>query len=135
MNGTQPESLPSRLDRGQILAKSMIVVGVAVVSAGILSIRKTSRTLLRVGSFGGAVAEVVFWAAPGIVAFVVVPRRWLGLSVSTVLLGGLTVVQWWSSSIDRSSTASVGPFITGWMIVPVLLGAGGIGSWAVHRSR
>ena len=54
----RPRNLGARLAAG---------AAIVVVPAVVLWARQTSRAQLRVHSFGGAVAEVVFWSAPTVV--------------------------------------------------------------------
>jgi hypothetical protein len=125
--------VPLRRSPPQLLARVVIVVAVVAVSAVVLWVRQTPAATLRVHSFGGAALSVIFWAFPGLIAFMVVPRRLIGIAVSGIVLAGLTVAQWWEASTDRHSTASFGPGFTGWLTVPLLVVMGGLASRALHH--
>jgi hypothetical protein len=89
-----------------------------VVPAVILWLHQTPDTLLRVGSPWEAIAEVAFWSAPALALCAFGLRHW-----STLILGGVAATaalsaQWWSSSTDWHSTASIGPMMVGWMLLP-----------------
>jgi hypothetical protein len=128
-------SQPSRIAVPQVITKLVVVFFVLVLSGVVLWVRQTSDALLRVGSFGGAVAEVLFFALPSLVAFALIPRRWWGIAASAAVLAWFTIADWWSSATFSGSTASLGPAFTGWFIVPSLLVAGGFASWVFHMGR
>lgn len=91
-----------------------------VVPAMILWTRQTSWALLRVDSFGGAVAEVAFWSAPTVVCVMLLRRR------ATIVVSGLGATAvltavWWGSARDWHSTASWRPGLIGWFALPVAL--------------
>jgi hypothetical protein len=110
-------------------------MGVTVASAAVLWIRQTPGATMHVGSFGRALGAVLLFGFPGLIAFVLIPTRWWGIAASAAVLAGLMVSDWWASSTTWHSTASLGPAITGWIIVPSLLVAGGLASWVVHMGR
>jgi hypothetical protein len=104
------------------ISKAVIASGAVLLSAAALWSQQTNDALLRVHSFPGAVAEVLFWGLPALVVYVLVARR----PTAVFLLGAVLVVslvaQWWSSATDRHSTASLGPGLLGWFALPALFG-------------
>jgi hypothetical protein len=106
------------------------VLGVIVgVSATVLWTEQTPDALLRAKSYAGAVLEVLFWAIPVVVLYLLLARS----VFATVILGGVIAAvltaQWAYSASDRASTAGIGPGLVGWFFLPIVLSA-----WHLGRS-
>lgn len=100
------------------VAKVAFVAVAIVVSAVVLWTQQSDDALLRASSFPAALVEVAFWAFPGLVLYLVVARRPIAVAVEGLLIVGLLVAQWFASATDRHSTASLGPFLLGWALIP-----------------
>jgi hypothetical protein len=96
-------------------------ITVAVIAAAsLLWTRQTPRALLRVDSFGAALAEVVFWSVPTIVIYALLAR-----TAAATMLGGVALVVtqswcWWWFATDPHSTASFGPGGLGFVLGPLV---------------
>src|SRR5437868_3009000 len=95
---------------------------VVIVCSVVLWARQTDEALMRVGSFPGALAEVAFYAIPTVGLFLALPRSAVACAAVGGAVSALLVAQWWGTASDRHSTASLGPFVTGWIIGPCLIG-------------
>jgi len=111
-HGWRPSLLGERLGAG---------AAIVVVPAVVLWARQNSRAQLRVHSFGGAVAEVIFWSAPtALIAMFLLRRRPTIISGGVAATAVLTAV-WWGSARDWHSTASWRPALMGWFLLPIAL--------------
>ena len=105
----------------------MLKVKVAVIASSILAaatvlwMRQTPDALLRVDSFGGAVAEVAFWSAPTFVLYVLLARSRVAVAGEGLVLAAIFLAGWWSYATDWHSTASLGPAGTGWFVGPAVV--------------
>lgn len=106
------------------LAKVAVVSVAIVVSAVVLWTQQSGDALLGASSFPGAVIEVAFFSFPGLVLYLVFARRPVAVVVEGLLIVGLLIAQWFASATDRHSTASLGPFLLGWMLIPGIVIAG-----------
>jgi hypothetical protein len=103
----------------RIIERIGVGSAIVVVPATVLWSRQTPQAQLRVGSFGAAAAEVLFWSAPTIVVCILFLRtRWALVGGATAAVVALALV-WWGSARDWHSTASWRPALTGWVLVPV----------------
>jgi hypothetical protein len=125
----------ARTDPKRLLVK-LIVIGTTIVGAAlVLWTAQTAEALLRVSSFPAAMVEILFWGLPGMLAYLLLCRRWPGIAVGGGLLAGLTLLEWSQVATDTHSTASLGPAFVGWIEIPALLVIGAIGSRIFHQSR
>lgn len=115
-------SAGARPSRRTLLAVRICAMAVTVLAAAaVLWTLQTADALLRVGSFLGAVGEVLFWGWPAFLAYLVIPRR-LGATIAWgLVVSALTVNQWWASSTDWHSTASLRPGLIGWLLPAVVI--------------
>ena len=113
---------PTHLDgRRRLATQCCFVVLTVLIASVVLWLRQTSDALLRVDNFGAAIAEVVFWAIPTFLLYMLLTRR-----PRVVIAGGVILVivwawGWWSFAVDRHSTASIGPGALGWFIGPLVI--------------
>jgi hypothetical protein len=95
---------------------------VLVAACGlVLWIRQSADALLRVDSYGEAVAQVGFWVAPTALLYLVLPRSRRPSVEVAVILTVVLVLQRWASATDWHSTASIGPGMVGWLFGPALV--------------
>jgi hypothetical protein len=111
------------------VAKFGFVVAAVVASAVVLWSRQTDNALLRTDSFPAAMREVSFFAFPGLALYLVFARQVATVVIEGFAIAGLLVAQWWTSATDRHSTAGIGPFFVGWLVVPAVV----LLSWVVPQ--
>lgn len=111
---TMPGFGPARLN----LIRGALVAGAVVAPSVVLWFRQTDDALLGVDSIGGAILQVLFWAFPGLALYSLLARSPVAVIGEGALLVVLQVAQWWSSASDGHSTASLGPAMTGWFVIP-----------------
>jgi hypothetical protein len=97
-----------------VLLASLIVVGASIT----LWLRQTSDALLRVSSFPGAISEVVVYALPTLVVFVVIGSSQARVFIWGSVIAVLTIWMWSSVANDRHSTASIGPVVLLCFLLP-----------------
>ncbi len=106
--------------------KATFVALAIVIPATILFVRQTDDALLGVDSYWGALAEVTFWAAPGLAVYLLSARTRSAVLLPGVAIVAVLSVQWWHSATDPHSTASLGPGFVGWFYIPL-----GIAGWFI----
>jgi hypothetical protein len=118
------------------LIKGAFIAGAVGASSGVLWFRQTDDALLGVDSIGGAALQVLFWAFPGLVLYFLLARSPTLVVGEGALLVALLVTQWWSSASDGHSTASLGPALTGWYVIPSIVIVGRVvpSVWCCWRS-
>ncbi|MBW8825069.1 MAG: hypothetical protein JF603_01785 [Acidobacteria bacterium] len=97
------------LSRPRLATKAAFIAVAVLSAASVLWLRQTAEALLRVDSFAGGVAEVLFWAAPTFVLYMLLARSRLAIVIDGCVVIVLLVWGWWSSATDWHSTASLGP--------------------------
>lgn len=124
---------------GQRLAMKSLLIALGVLcSGGALWWRQTPEALLRVGSLGSAITQVIFWGWPGLALYVLMAWSRTAIIIAGVALVAILTATWWSSAMDWHSTASLGPALAGWVALPVLMvGVGlveGVVFWRRNQS-
>ena len=94
----------------------------ALASASILWARQTPDALLRASSFVGAMGQVAVFLAPTAIVYLLVLRSSVGALAWGLIIAASNSAMWWSVARDRHSTASIGPALLGWALLPVLIG-------------
>jgi hypothetical protein len=115
------------------LMKVVGSAGVLAMCGLVLWLHQTDLALLRVDSYGAAVGQAGFWAAPSVVLYL--GLVWSRRSAAQVgaLLTAVLFLQWWSSATDQHSTASLGPGLVGWFFGPVAVVL--VAATDLHRRR
>jgi hypothetical protein len=109
-----------------------VVVATVVGGAATLRAGQTADSLLRAGSFAAAMGQVLFFGFPGMVVYLLLCHRWTGTITGGFILLGLTVSEWSQVAPDWHSTASIGPFFLGWVLLPTLFA---LGAAVAHVAR
>ena len=119
----------------RLVAKLAFILAAVVIAAAVLWTRQSPDALLGVASFGGAIEEVAFWAAPGLVLYLLLTRTATAIVVEGTALVALLTWGWWSSATDWHSTAALGPAMTGWFLAPSVVLGGLIVQLVVQLAR
>ena len=117
------------------LERSTVAGFLVLAPSVVLWLRQTPEALLRVDSFAGAIEQTVFWAVPTLLVCLLVLRTRVGLAIGGTAAAILSVGVWWSAATDWHSTASLSPGLTGWILLPIVLGLVGLISNAWARRR
>lgn len=101
--------------------KGLVIATSIVAAATVAWMCQTPDALMRVDSFGGAVAQVAFWGAPTYLLYLALVRaRDAVLGVGVVLVA-LFAAGWASYAADGHSTAALGPAFSGWLFGPAIV--------------
>jgi hypothetical protein len=103
----------------QLIVRLIVVAVTWLACAVVLWARQSSEALLAVSSFAGAVGEVGVFLGPSAAIYLLLQRSWPGTVVWGLLIAGLNLPMWWSVATDRHSTASLGPGLLDWALLPV----------------
>ena len=106
---------------GVLKVKVVVVASSILAAATVLWMRQTPDALLRVESFGSAIAEVAFWSAPTYVLYILLARSRVAVVGGGLVLAAIFVAGWWSYATDWHSTASLGPSGSGWLVGPAVV--------------
>lgn len=121
----------TRPSRSEAASKAIVVAGTALLAGTVLWTRQASDAELRVQSFGAAIGEVLFWAAPTLLLLVLTIRPPRTTFAVGVVIAGLLTWTWWISARDWHSTAALGPGLAGWFLGPLIV----VGAALVVRRR
>lgn len=105
----------------RFVERILMLIGVVLLLALILWVRQTPESLLQAESFAEAIAKIIFLSFPSLAVWLALFRtreslRWAGLLVALTLSA-----TWWYAATNQSSTASLGPGVTGWIGLPLML--------------
>jgi hypothetical protein len=117
-------SSTSNRPRWNRFLKFAFAVGTVVVSAEVLWARQTPEALLGADSRSDAIFTVLLFAAPGFALYLGLATSRVAIVIEGTAISALTIAQWWISATDWHSTASLGPGLLGWMLVPAIAVAG-----------
>ena len=116
-------------------AKLLFVLAWVVTSATTLWARQTPDALLRASSFIGALLTAAFWLMPTIAVYCMAVRNQSMVVAWGCMVAVLEVWLWFGLATDRHSTAAIGPFLLGWIFLPICIATVAILRWTVKTGR
>jgi hypothetical protein len=109
------------VDSRLVIVKLILAAAAVVVSGAVLWFHQSTDALLGGSSFWEALGVTLFAATPGLLLYVALAHGRVASVIEGLIIRGIMGAQWWYSATDHHSTAGIGPFLIGWLLIPTIV--------------